>query len=106
MLLVICGLFLAPAAMAKTDVALLIAAVLAYQLPYTISFAYSIYHFPVMGLLFPFAGLALAQAWRKGAAFWRTIKGRKWLWVAEGMFVLIQIEYACQVIAYEGTSRY
>ena len=54
--------FLAPAAMAKTDVALLIAAVLAYQLPYTISFAYSIYHFPVMGLLFPFAGLALAQA--------------------------------------------
>jgi hypothetical protein len=104
MLLVICGFFLAsPAAMAKQNTLLLIAAVLAYQLPYTLSFAYSIYHFPVMGLLFPFAGLSLDKAWRERAAFWPSIKGRKWLWTALGIFVLLQIEYACQVIAYEGT---
>ena len=104
MLLVICGFFLAsPAAMAKQDALLLIAAVLAYQLPYTLSFAYSIYHFPVMGFLFPFAGLSLDKAWREGAAFWPSIKGRKWLWIAMGIFLLMQIEYACQVIAYEGT---
>jgi hypothetical protein len=106
MLLVICGLFLTPGAMAKKDVALLIAVVLAYQLPYTLSFACGIYHFPVMGLLFPFAGLALDKAWREGAAFWQTIKGRVWLWVAVALFLLIQIEYACQVLAYEGAPRY
>jgi len=102
MLLVICGLFLVSGAMAKNDVGLLIALVLAYQLPYTISFASGLYHFPVMGLLFPFAGLALDRAWRERGAFWQTIRGRKWLWVAVGVFLLIQIEYACQVIAYEG----
>ena len=102
MLLVICGFFLTLAAMARKDVGLLIAVVLAYQLPYTLSFAYSIYHFPVMGFLFPFAGLSLDRAWREGAAFWQTIKGKTWLWVAVAVFVLIQLEYAWQVMAYEG----
>ena len=106
MLLVICDLFLAPAAMAKTDVALLIAAVLAYQLPYTISFAYSIYHFPVMGLLFPFAGLALAQAWREGRRSGGPSRAGSGSGSRKGIFVLNRLEYACQVIAYEGTSRY
>jgi hypothetical protein len=106
MLLVICGLFLAPGVMAKKDIALLIAVVLAYQLPYTLSFACGIYHFPVMGLLFPFAGLSLDKAWRERATFWQTIKGRKWLWIAAAIFLLIQIEYAWQVLAYEGAPRY
>jgi 4-amino-4-deoxy-L-arabinose transferase-like glycosyltransferase len=104
MLLVICGFFLvSPATMAKKDALLLVAVVLAYQLPYTLSFAYSIYHFPVMGLLFPFAGLSLEKAWRERGTFWQSIKGRKWLWIALAVFVLMQLEYACQVMLYEGT---
>ena len=85
MVLVICGLFLLPkGAMARRDIGLLIGVLLAYQLPYAISFACSIYHYPVMGLLFPFAGLSLDMAWRERATFWQTIKGRTWLWVACG----------------------
>ncbi len=106
MLLVIGGLFLAPAAMAKKHIALLIAVVLAYQAPYALSMASGLYHFPIMGLLFPFAGLSLDAAWREGAALWPTIQGRTWLGVAAGIFLLIQVEYAYQVIAYEGAVRY
>ncbi len=74
MVLVICGLFLAPKAMAKKDIGLLIAVVLAYQLPYAFSMAAGMYHFPIMGLLFPFAGLSLDKAWRKGRRFGRPSK--------------------------------
>ena len=100
MVCVICGFFWVSRAMALRHALFLIAIVAAYQLPYAIVYGCGGYHEAVVNFLFPFAGLSLDKARRDGMAFWRTIKGMKWLWIAVGIFVLIQVEYACHVLAF------
>ena len=69
--------------------------VLAYQLPYAVSFAAGTYHFPVMGLLLPFAAFGfagLAARWRQS---WRRLFDWPWpVWLAWGILAAIQVEYA------------
>jgi len=103
---VICGFFLFPRAMATKHALFLIAVVVAYQLPYMIAFGSGSYHGAVIAFLFPFAGLSLDEARREGTAFWSTIKGRKWFWIAVGFFILVQLEYAYFVFAYHGSLRH
>ena len=98
-----CGFFLVSRAMATRYALFLLAVVLAYQLPYMIVYGCGCYHHAVISFLFPFAGVTLDEAQRGGMAFWRTIRGMKWLWVAVVVFLLIQIEYAWQVMLYRGT---
>jgi hypothetical protein len=100
MLLVILGLFLSRRAMTVGHAALLVGLALAYQAPYALVYACGSYRFPVMGFLFPFAGLALDEIWRGGGDFWRTVKGMRWFWISIGIFVLVQLEYAYFIFAY------
>ena len=83
---------------------LLVGLALAYQVPYALVYACGSYRFPVMGFLFPFAGLALDEMRRGGREFWRTVKGMRWLWISVGVFVIIQVEYAYFLFAHLGPS--
>ncbi len=65
-----------------------------YMLPYTIAFSGGTYHFPVVGLLLPFAGVALDRGIRRDTAFWaRTMESRAFR-TAAAVFLLIQLESA------------
>ncbi len=68
--------------------------VIAYQIPYMISYPAGNDHFPTMWLLMPFAsaGLARVTPWRR--EIWETVRRNRKLWIALGIFVLIQIECA------------
>lgn len=71
----------------------LLALVAAYQLPYAFAFAGGTYHFPVIGLLVPFAAaggrfLAAPNALRAISP---------WAWLAIVIFGLVQLEYAWEV---------
>jgi hypothetical protein len=104
MLLILCGVFLSRRSMTVWHAVLLVGLALAYQVPYALVYASGSYRFPVMGFLFPFAGLALDEMRRGGGEFWRTVKRKRWLWIAVGVFVLIQLEYAYFLFAYSGSS--
>jgi len=77
----------------------LAACVLAYQAPYVVAFSAGTYHFPVMGLVFPFAGLALAGDPRREAR-WRSARASRPLWIALTVVLAIQVEYAIQTLAW------
>jgi hypothetical protein len=102
MLLVLVGLFLWRKAMTGGHALLLIALTLAYQLPYAFIVACGSYRFPVMGLLFPFAGLALDEICRGGSGFWRSLKAKRWFWISAAIFLAIQLEYAYFLFSYHG----
>ncbi len=72
---------------------LLLLVVLAYEVPYALAFSCGTYHFPVVWLLMPFAGAALARA--EGRARRLLLEGpkRRRLRVAVLLFALIQVEY-------------
>ncbi len=73
----------------------LVALVLAYQAPYLIAFSGGTYHFPVMGLLWPFAALAAVRLHEEGLSwFARRIGFRGG--VALGLLFAFQVEYAIQ----------
>lgn len=93
-ILVIIGLFLARDRIIPPGIRFLLWMVIAYQIPYMISYSAGNYHFPTMWLLMPFAGAGLARItpWRR--EIWETIRRNRKLWIALGIFVLIQIEYA------------
>ncbi|MDT8390804.1 MAG: glycosyltransferase family 39 protein [Lentisphaeria bacterium] len=80
----------------KGDLFFLLGLILCYQLPYCVAFSGGTYHFPVMGLLFPFASLG----WGRVASRWRERKWRALLCLPKGVyavwavFTIIQIEYA------------
>lgn len=67
--------------------------VVAYQLPYMLSFSGGRWHSPAVGLLFPLA--AGGVTWlssRQGR--WRAIRASRSFWVGMAVFALIQVEYA------------
>jgi 4-amino-4-deoxy-L-arabinose transferase-like glycosyltransferase len=75
----------------------LIGLTVAYEAPYAIAFSGGTYHFPVMGLVIPFAGLAIARgaAWREG----REKRAAVTAWV---VFGAVQVQYAYFAIALGG----
>jgi 4-amino-4-deoxy-L-arabinose transferase-like glycosyltransferase len=80
----------------RRDVAwMLLGAVAAYQLPYALSFAAGGYHMPVMWLLMPFAGAALAMGWK---GLWAATRQRRAIWLSIAAICVIQIEYAYFVL--------
>ena len=81
----------------------LIALALAYELPYVLAFSGGTYHFPVVGLLVPFAALALALARGGGARdlLARTLRSRGAVGALLA-FAAIQVEYAYYSLAMSG----
>jgi 4-amino-4-deoxy-L-arabinose transferase-like glycosyltransferase len=82
----------------------LVLLVIAYELPYTIAFSGGTYHFPVIGLLIPFAALAAAHVFTAGGvrmamARLRKSKGAP---LALVVFAAIQVQYAYYAIAMKG----
>lgn len=92
MLLVILGLFLAGRNRRVFLLPLLL--VLGYQAPYLLAFAAPTYHFPVIPLLFPLAGLALARLAESPAGVWRELRGRWAPVLAFLAFLYVQVEFA------------
>jgi len=72
-----------------------LACVAAYQVPYVLAFSAGTYHFAVIGLLFPFAGLAAARDPRREPP-WLQARSSRALWLALAIFVGVQLEYAPQ----------
>lgn len=71
------------------------ALVLAYQIPYLIAFSAGTYHFPVMGLVWPFAGVAVAHVSREGLRpFAQRLGARGFAVLA--LLLAVQVEYAVQ----------
>jgi hypothetical protein len=100
MLFVIAGLFLAPGAMDGRCAAFLIAVALAYQLPYALTHCSSAFHASVIGLLFPFAAVALDEARLGKSGGWPGLLRRKGFWLAVAVFLFMQIEYAYWLYRY------
>lgn len=78
-----------------------------YEIPYVLAFSGGTYHFPVIGLLLPFAGIAASRlfAKREGGAMRdarASVRASKATWVVVGVFVLIQVQYAYYSIALKG----
>ena len=73
-----------------------------YLIPYAISFSGGTYHFPVMGLLFPFAGLALSGFLTPDGRrrLRRQVVGRKAFWVFVLVILAIQVQYAYYAVVY------
>lgn len=78
----------------------LLALIVAYKLPYTLAFSGGTFHFPVMWLIFPFAGGALIElrSKRGRARAWARMRASRSVWCALAALVLIQIEYAYHII--------
>jgi 4-amino-4-deoxy-L-arabinose transferase-like glycosyltransferase len=72
---------------------LLILLVLGYQLPYALALSTGVYHFPVMGLLIPFAGVGLSHALSEGSSRWALKRVSRKVWLSFALFLLIQLEY-------------
>lgn len=80
---------------------ILLALVFAYEAPYTIAFSGGTYHFPVMGLLQPFAGIGLSSLPRPSCgAQAASVSCRRCFWVALSAFVLLQIQYAWYAVRF------
>lgn len=75
--------------------------VTAFQLPYSLAFASSVYHVPVMGLVIVFAGTGAEQLLSSTAdrpALIARIR-RPGFWISAAIFLLVQIEYAYYLVS-------
>ena len=90
---VIVGVFQGWASVAQCR-GFVVALILGYQIPYAVAFASGTYHFPVMGLILPFAGVGVRFLANSGSL--RKIS--RWTWVCILLFGLLQIEYAYHAI--------
>ena len=99
MLMILAGLFCAWQEVRLYGSIVLILLVIGYQLPYAVAFSGGTYHFPVMGLLMPFAGATLTRVFNGGIRNWTCPGGKGWMWLSFGLFTLIQAEYAYYLIS-------
>lgn len=99
MLLILTGLVCAWHEVRLHGSIVMILMVIGYQLPYAVAFSGGTYHFPVMGLLVPFAGVTLARALNGGIRNWTCPGGKGWMWLSFGLFILIQVEHAYYLIS-------
>jgi 4-amino-4-deoxy-L-arabinose transferase-like glycosyltransferase len=76
----------------------LVALALGYELPYAIAFSGGTYHFPVVPLLVPLAAIAATRPTRA----WRSFRRTRSAWVALGIFMAIEAQYAYFAIAMRG----
>jgi hypothetical protein len=72
----------------------LVAMGLAYQVPYAIAFSGGTYHFPVIPLLIPFAGIAIGRA----RLLWRRAATSRATQIALATLALIEAQYAYYAI--------
>jgi hypothetical protein len=91
MVFVIVGLFSYSSVIRRDHLVFLIGLVLAYSFPYVLAFSGGTYHFPVVGLLIPFAGLAAAAGPLRVLG---AIHKSRLLQVALLTFICIQFQYA------------
>lgn len=103
MLLALLGLLCSPQALDRGVLLWLLLLVLAYQLPYLLAFSGGTYHFPVMVLVLPLAGVTLGQLLQPGGAraLWQRLRRRPLAWAALTFFLLVQLQYAYYAIALE-----
>jgi 4-amino-4-deoxy-L-arabinose transferase-like glycosyltransferase len=103
MALALAGIFAFRAEVDTRARAWLVALAIAYEVPYMLAFSGGTYHFPVVGLLVPFAALALACARARPMRdlLARVAKSRGAV-LALVAFVAIQIEYAYYSLAMSG----
>lgn len=90
-LLAIAGLVLAWRRFATGGNLWLLGLIVAYAAPYCLAFSAGAYHFPMIGLTLPFAGLACVSL-RDGTC--REIIHRRTIWFAAVAFFAMQVEYA------------
>jgi 4-amino-4-deoxy-L-arabinose transferase-like glycosyltransferase len=100
MALALIGLCCFAAQMSRIWLLWLLSLVLAYEVPYMTAFSGGTFHFPVMGLILPFAGGALAEILSRGgrSRVWARLRASRLVWCALAVLFLIQIEYAYQII--------
>jgi 4-amino-4-deoxy-L-arabinose transferase-like glycosyltransferase len=96
--LVLAGLMCARDRLHPAGAALLLVIVVSYQAPYALAFSGSIYHVPVMGLLLPFAGAALAPMSSTGVLRWPCLDHGRALAVVSTLFLALQLEYGYHLI--------
>jgi 4-amino-4-deoxy-L-arabinose transferase-like glycosyltransferase len=93
MLLAIIGLVFARGLLRAGAVGYLIALIVAFAIPYLLVYAAGRWHYPVLGLLAVFAGAGAAWL-TQTPDWWRQLRTSGTFWVALGLFVALQIEYA------------
>jgi 4-amino-4-deoxy-L-arabinose transferase-like glycosyltransferase len=92
MLAVISGLIIASRSGLMGACLPLLIVTLLYQLPYCLAYSAGIYHFPVMGLLFPIAALNVRRSLQEIPPL---VGGeRRWFWLGATGLLLLQLEYA------------
>lgn len=75
----------------------LLVLVAASELPYVFSFSGAKWHYPVVGLLVPFA--AAGFVWLTSAADgWSRLRRARGFWIAAALFTVIQLEWAYQTL--------
>jgi 4-amino-4-deoxy-L-arabinose transferase-like glycosyltransferase len=96
MLLFLYGALAARATVRTICARWLLVVCVAYTLPYLIAFSGGTYHFPVMGLLVPFAAVGFASLRESGgvrSAIVMMLRDRRFV-LAAAVFLLIQVQYA------------
>jgi 4-amino-4-deoxy-L-arabinose transferase-like glycosyltransferase len=92
-LLLIIGLVFARQLFRSGRLAFLVTMVLAFELPYTLAYAAGRWHYPTLGLLAIPAGVG--AAWLLDTPDrWRQLRSSVPFWIATGVFLLIQAEFA------------
>lgn len=73
----------------------------AFQLPYAIAFAMSVYHVPVMGLVLVFAGVGAERLWTAGPGLAGRIAllRRPAYCIPVALFLLVQVEYGYYLVS-------
>lgn len=75
----------------RTTLIWFLAVIIAYAAPYCLAFSSGSYHFPVMGLVVPFAAIGIDSLRRQG---WRQAVRSVRVWSVLLLFVAMQAEYA------------
>jgi 4-amino-4-deoxy-L-arabinose transferase-like glycosyltransferase len=100
-LLAIAAAVFARSWMRRPRVLFLLALVAMFELPYALDFSGGRWHYPVLGLLAPFAGLGLAWVTAERER-WRLLVRSKPFLIAAAVFLLVQAEYAFFVLRSSG----